>query len=225
VEQYRHWSGNLEDLGTTATSILTDATGQSQSPLSTRLLRDYVTRGLLGDASRKGRELLFTYDNLLRLVVARILLADGWMLAKILEHFSLSSTDEIEELFPARRSDALATLSRLKREATSQWGSETASAESFTQTSISESHMPLSKKMAQNSSVQIEMREALMKLGISENGPATEDLKLIAIAPWFQALVQSDRLRSLTRQEAEDIGAGVTAALTTLILKRGHGHD
>jgi DNA-binding transcriptional MerR regulator len=225
MEKYRNWRGNLDELGATATNILAETTGAPLAQLSTRLLRDYISRGLLGDPDRKGRELLFTYDNLLRLVMTRILLADGWMLGKIQEHFALSSTVEIEDLFPAQRSDALATLSRLKKQVPSTHSTEPDRRDMVDKRWAADARVSLSNKIAQNSSIQVEMREALLKLGISGDGPAIEDIKLFAIAPWFQALVQADRLRTLTRKEAEEIGAGVTAALTALILKRGTRHD
>ena len=222
MEKYQNWRGNLDDLSVAAADILTEVTGAAQLPLSTRLLRDYITRDLLGDAERKGRELVFSYENLLRLVVTRLLLSDGWALGKIQEHFALSSTSEIEELFPQKRSDVLATLSRLRQQASAEIDAMAGNQSALGSADL---RMSFSSKIAKTSSVQAEMREALAKLGIPEDGPATEDLKLIAIAPWFQALVQTERLRSLTRQEAEEIGAGVTAALITLILKRGQKYD
>jgi DNA-binding transcriptional MerR regulator len=225
ISTFWDWTGNLDDLGATATEILGRVSAVAPSPLSTRLLRDYIARGVLGLADRQGRELVFTYDNLLRLVVARVLLADGWMLAKIQEHFALSSTEDIEALFPNQRSDALATLARLKRDTGTGHTDWLAAPTNTFAMHDQDAPIRRMKRIARSSSVQIEMREALDRLGISDHGPTTEDLKLIAIAPWFQALIRSDRLRTLTYEEAQDIGAGVTAALTALILKKGHGHD
>ena len=52
------------------------------------------------------------------------------------------------------------------------------------------------------SRVQFEMREALNKLNIPSDGPAMEDLKLIALAPWCQILLTEGRFQKLTVQEA-----------------------
>ena len=65
------------------------------------------------------------------------------------------------------------------------------------------------------------MKQALRKLGLPEEGPATEELTLLAIAPWFQILMDKHRLKSLTHEDAEDLGKAVTASLTQLVLKRG----
>ena len=79
----------------------------------------------------------------------------------------------------------------------------------------------MSKRVARRTSIQQEMRQALRKLGLPEEGPATEELTLLAIAPWFQILMDKRRLKSLTHEEAEDLGKAVTASLTQLVLKRG----
>jgi hypothetical protein len=39
------------------------------------------------------------------------------------------------------------------------------------------------------------MRDALRRLGLPEDGPAIEQLTLLAIAPWCQVFVESNRLR------------------------------
>ena len=79
----------------------------------------------------------------------------------------------------------------------------------------------VSRQAARRTSIQQEMQSALRKIGLPEDGPATEEITLIAITPWFQALLQKDRIRSLTLEEAEEIGKAVSASLTKLILKRG----
>ena len=79
----------------------------------------------------------------------------------------------------------------------------------------------VSRQAAKRTSIQHEMRSALRKIGLPEDGPATEDITLLAITPWFQALMQKDRLRTLTLEEADEIGKAVSATLMKLVLKRG----
>jgi hypothetical protein len=79
----------------------------------------------------------------------------------------------------------------------------------------------ISKRVAKRTSIQQEMKQALRKLGLPEDGPATEELTLLAIAPWFQILMEKRRMKSLTPEDAKDLGSAVTASLTQLILKRG----
>jgi hypothetical protein len=75
------------------------------------------------------------------------------------------------------------------------------------------------QRAARLSSVQVELREALRRLGLPEDGPAVEQLTLIAVAPWCQVLVESGRLQRLTIEEAEEIGRAVTASLLTVAKK------
>ena len=63
------------------------------------------------------------------------------------------------------------------------------------------------------------MREALRRLGLPEDGPAVEQLTLLAVAPWCQVLVESRRLSRLTIEEAEEIGRAITASLLTVTRK------
>ena len=65
------------------------------------------------------------------------------------------------------------------------------------------------------------MRQALRKLGLPEDGPAVEEITLLAIVPWFQVLMDKRRLKAMTPEDAEDLGKAVTASLTQLIFKRG----
>jgi hypothetical protein len=65
----------------------------------------------------------------------------------------------------------------------------------------------------------VELREALRRLGLPEDGPAVEQLTLIAVAPWCQVLVESRRLQRVTIEEAEEIGRAVSASLLTVAKK------
>jgi DNA-binding transcriptional MerR regulator len=178
------------------------------------MVRDYIQRGILGDVDRSGRELEFSYQHLLKLVLSRVLLSDGWSLKKIGEHFELTNTQDLEDLMPKQGNPALNAIKRLRSSvdsATTRMSSEPTPNAAFS----------VSRKAAKRTSIQHEMKSALRKLGLPEDGPATEEITLLAITPWFQALLQKDRLRTLTLEEAEEVGQAVSASLTQLILKRG----
>ena len=70
------------------------------------------------------------------------------------------------------------------------------------------------------SPMQFEMRGALRRLGLPEDGPATEAVTLMAITPWFQALVSTAHIPRITPEEAEEIGRAVTATLLLLARKK-----
>ena len=214
LEKFASWQGNLENLIYEATKISAEFSLNSDSEISVRMVRDYIQRGILGEVDKSGRELEFNYSHLLKLVLSRVLLQDGWSLRKIAEHFDFADLEELEELFPNDDNLALSTVRRLR-----------SSVKSPEQVSMSMSEpgprFGMSKRVARRTSIQQEMRQALRKLGLPEEGPATEELTLLAIAPWFQILMDKQRLKLLTHEEAEDLGKAVTASLTQLVLKRG----
>ena len=224
-EKYYDWQGNLESLVTTAELVFSDFDLISDGEINVRMVRDYIQRGILGAVAKAGRELEFNYEHLLKLVLARVLLSDGWSLRKIAEHFNFSELRELEELFPSNDNPALSAVKRLRSSVKfSEPPEMSMSMPSPPRPSTPKPSLPrfgISKRVARQTSIQQEMRQALRKLGLPEDGPATEELTLLAIAPWFQILMEKRRMKTLTPEDAKDLGSAVTASLTQLILKRG----
>lgn len=237
LSDYTQWIGNIDELRTTAYSIAKEYNLEDLDDIySLRLVRDYVSRGLLGSTERVGKELRFNYEQLLRFIVVRIMLNDGWSLTKIQEQLSLSNIEEIEDLLPSDSKRALDTIQRLRASVQSkpleddmldfQMSKPAPSAsEEFhsvernrPQFGLSER---LSRKARETSTIQREMKDALRKLNIPGDGPQMEDLKLIALAPWCQVLMTDERFQKLSVQEARDLGDALTASLTARIIKRG----
>jgi len=214
LEQLKDWRGNLEKLIEQAEKVSSELELKDNTEISVRMVRDYIQRGILRNVDRSGRELEFSYQHLLKLVLSRVLLSDGWSLKKIGEHFELTNTQDLEDLMPKQGNPALSAIKRLR------------SSVDGTATRMSREPAPnaaysVSRQAAKRTSIQHEMKSALRKLGLPEDGPATEEITLLAITPWFQALLQKDRLRTLTLEEAEEVGQAVSASLTQLILKKG----
>ena len=238
LENYVSWTGNIDSFRETASALsLEHKIDELDDAYSIRLVRDYIQRGLLGNIERSGKELRFEYEQLLRFIVVRLMLADGWMLGKIQEQLALSTLSEIEDLLPSENKRAMETVERLRAAVRSEPSFSARSeilpfaasiSEPMADLDFSYSSRPkfsvserLSRRARESSSMQREMREALNKLNISSDGPAMQDLKLIALAPWCQILLTDERFQKLTVQEARDLGDALTASLTAKILKRG----
>ena len=214
LERFKDWQGNLEKLIEQAEKISSELELKDNTEISVRMVRDYIQRGILGDVDRFGRELEFSYPHLLKLVLSRVLLGDGWSLKKIGEHFELTNRQDLEDLMPRQGNPALSAIKRLR--------SSVGNAKSRSSREPKpDAAFSVSRQAAKRTTIQHEMKSALRKLGLPEDGPATEEITLLAITPWFQALLQKNRLRTLTIEEAEEIGQAVSASLTQLILKRG----
>ena len=214
LEQLKDWRGNLEKLIEQAEKVSAELELKDNTDISVRMVRDYIQRGILGDVDRFGRELEFSYPHLLKLVLSRVLLSDGWSLKKIGEHFELTNTQDLEDLMPKQGNPALSAIKRLR-------SSVDGAATRMSRDPAPDVAYAVSRQAAKRTTLQHEMKSALRKIGLPEDGPATEEITLLAITPWFQALLQKDRLRTLTLEEAEEVGQAVSASLTQLILKRG----
>ena len=100
LAKLKNWRGNLENLIEQAEKISAEYKLKDTTEISVRMVRDYIQRGILGDIDRSGRELEFNYSHLLKLVLSRVLLNDGWSLKKIGEHFEFTPEEELETLIP-----------------------------------------------------------------------------------------------------------------------------
>ena len=214
LDKLKNWQGNLGNLIDQAEKVSSGFQLKDTTEISVRMVRDYIQRGILGEIDRSGRELAFNYSHLLKLVLSRVLLNDGWSLKKIGEHFEFTEIKDLEELLPKTGNTALSAIKRLR-------SSIDGAKPRMSREPQEEGTFAVSRQAARRTSIQQEMQSALRKIGLPEDGPATEEITLIAITPWFQALLQKDRIRSLTLEEAEEIGKAVSASLTKLILKRG----
>ena len=239
LSDYTQWIGNIDELRTTAYSIAKEYNLEDLDDIySLRLVRDYVSRGLLGSVERVGKELRFNYEQLLRFIVVRIMLNDGWSLTKIQEQLSLSNIEEIEDLLPSDSKRALDTIQRLRASVQSKPLEDdmldlqmskpaplASASEEFHSIERNRSQFGLSERLSrkarETSTIQREMKDALRKLNIPGDGPQMEDLKLIALAPWCQVLMTDERFQKLSVQEARDLGDALTASLTARIIKRG----
>ena len=201
----RAWSGNIEQLVTEANWRL-DRIGKSESntqgPITIRVIRDYIQRGLLGEIERSGKESVFYYENLTRLLATRILLSDGWPLAKIREHLDLSSLAAVESIIPQHESEAVRSVKRI-------WGDLKQKIPEPTSEMLSES-------FAKVSALKAELSAQFTKQGAGRSTPKPEQWTRIKPTYWCQVLVRTDRVSRATIDEAEEIGRAVTASIIAI---------
>ena len=119
LAQFESWSGDASELARLAGEILSArGLGDVSSEPNVRLIRDYAQRGIVSRAERHGKEAIYGYRQLLEFVAARELVADGWPLAKIAEHFAHIADAELRNLISGDRgwNRALAVARRLRSE-------------------------------------------------------------------------------------------------------------
>lgn len=165
------------------------------------MLRDYISRGILGPVGRSGKALVFDYGNILRLVAARVLLQDGWSLGKIAEHLDVCTQPELEQFLPAVEVGAVAALRRIRNESETGHGAPTSL------------HL---RRAAATSPVRQNARLDLRRAGLPEGGPETRAVTLFSVTPWIRVLVDTDRITGISPQDADAIGRSITACLVRL---------
>src|SRR5262245_13515833 len=120
LAEFESWTGDVGGLARLAGEILA-ARGlvEGSAEPNVRLIRDYAQRGIVSRAERQGKEAIYGCRQLLEFVAARVLVADGWPLAKIAEHFAHIADTELQDLISGdqTRNRALAVAQRLRSEA------------------------------------------------------------------------------------------------------------
>ena len=99
-EAYRDWEGMIDDLAAMVDHLLPGFGLPGDSSPNARLLRHYVTVGVVSRPERRGKEAFFGFRHLVEALVARALLLDGWPLAKIAD---LAATTDTEALLSMGR--------------------------------------------------------------------------------------------------------------------------
>ena len=92
---------------------------QETSEGNERLLRHYVSIGVVDRPSREGRDALYGFRHLVQFVVARRLLAEGFPLAKIAKYTAVVPTDALTAYLdkPDRASEAELLVAAFRSEA------------------------------------------------------------------------------------------------------------
>ncbi len=95
---------------------------QEASEGNERLVRHYVSIGVVDKPSREGRDALYGFRHLLQFLAARRLLAEGFSLAKIAKYTSVVPTDALSAYLekPDRTSEAELLVAAFRSEASAR---------------------------------------------------------------------------------------------------------
>jgi hypothetical protein len=214
LETFRDFSGSAEDLARLATRICAGlglGAATDTDELSSRLVRDYAQREILSRPERLGKEAIYTWRHLVELVAARALVADGWPLAKVTQHFALTPLEELLLLVPGqvRPNPALMAAKRI-REST---------------LAGSEMRDPAASPPLQGLVSQRQRRADLMfsmkQLTGESTQPRATQMTRIALDEDIHLLIQTDRLRNLGLDGADAVGRAITASIIEWITAKG----
>ena len=85
----KNWEGSTEDFAKIVAELAEkkDLIDKDQFP-NVRLVRDYVSRGILSKPRKEGKEVFFGYSQVIEFLACRSLIKDGWPLKKNCGGFS-----------------------------------------------------------------------------------------------------------------------------------------
>lgn len=199
--------GSAEELAETAGTVLASV-GQS-APVSCRVIRDYVWRGLLGrpERERTRREAFYGYEHLVRLVAIRILLGDGWPRAKVGDYMSSATIDELVALAQPRGDGLASDVAR--RSARSTGRGRRGAAEN----TPAPSGRGITDRQAKLATLRTELPVHMSRIVDANEGPIFTDYTAVSLAVDLHLMIAKVRLSEMTLDEAEAIGRAVTASL------------
>lgn len=93
-DDYRNWTGNFDELVSTAAQVIDDLGMQVGAP-TTSLVRYYQQQGVVGRGCRAGRGASFSFDELSQVVMAKQMVSNQMPLAIARAVMSNASADDI----------------------------------------------------------------------------------------------------------------------------------
>lgn len=203
------WSGTAAQLAEALAELLARYALNPEPTPSERLVRFYVTSGVLQKPQREGREALFGPRQALEFLAARALLEDGWPLAKVAEFLPGQSDDDLEALLPEREPRKLG---------------KTKAQELVEQLRVRSSlPAPAPNPVLLPNPVQLKqrqrVREAQQKL--ESEGVKREAWVHLTVTPWCEVELQQAALESVTLEQVESAVELIRAALVGELARKG----
>lgn len=214
LEVWKGFSGSAEDLARLATTVCAGlglGAANDTDELSARLVRDYAQRDILSRPERQGKEAIYTWRHLVELVAARALVADGWPLAKVTQHFALTPLEDLLLLVPGQgRPNPALTAARRIRESTLA-GSELREPTA----------MPPLQRLVSQRQRRADLMFSMQQLTGESTQPRATQMTRIALDEDIHLLIQTDRLRHLGLDGADAVGRAITASIIEWITAKG----
>lgn len=194
------------------------AADEASGGINMRLIRDYTQRGILTRPERSGREARYLYRQLVELVAARVLLSDGWPLAKVALYIQTTPLDQLEGLASPRPPANLAM--RAVRDIRARYDGDAPQPMSRTRPrdlgGALMAPLGVVERQAQFTELASDLARRMRGIDNSYDEPRANEFASISLADDLHVLIGNARLRALTLEEAEAIGKAVTAALVHL---------
>jgi len=209
-DRYGQWEGTAAELADVAEQlerVMFPTTTQEGNAPNLRLVRNYVTLGVLSRAERRGKEAIFGFRQLVEFLAARVLVREGWPLPKIAELVCAAPDDRLLELLPALKVTKAQQLVAAFRGGRSD------------APRLPSSSTPISGPVFDSA----KLRGDLMSLGNAVGAPAISHSITVELAPWCRLVVDSAALRRLDDDAMDRLAYAVRKSLARAKLIKGEG--
>ena len=181
-----------------------------------RLIRGYVTEGILQKPERSGKESIYNYKHLIMFLACRDLLAENWQLGKIKEYFNSIEFSDLETNFLIKYNqtipnDSLKVIEELKQKAPKnpKIGKQNFNTNmSYTSSMMSQSY--------QNS------KQTIKEFGSDLPRVLKDEFTTFTLASWLSLAIKSNKLSKMNSDLAFRISNAVKAALLDTKLEENH---
>jgi len=214
TDEYQDWEGTAAQLADAAAAIaaeigISEQKGSESGPWlpNERLVRHYVHVEILDKPIRKGKEAYFGFRQIVQLLVSRVLLNEGWLLAKIGEVVRLegrTGLDGLLAMLPKSmpRTPAQELVSKFQRSARDQ---------------ASRSAPPPSDAGSMRRSIDLlKQRQEAFPDGMP---PEVETWLHIKLTPWCHVYIERDAARVTSPELIERLSRALTQSLIEFIRK------
>jgi len=228
LAHFANFEGGVDDLALVADSVLSaiGASGDEdgQGSVNPRLIRDYTQRGILSRPERQGKEAVYSYKHLVELVAARVLLGDGWPLAKVSVYVSSTRLEDLLSLATPRNpaKSAMRAIRDIRERSAGHGAARPGAGKppDFPGASM-QMWRDITGRQARLAELRAELPVHLGRIGDALKSTLTDEYISVSLAYDLHLLIGNRRLGAMTLEEAEAIGKAVTASLIHLRHKGG----
>jgi len=201
----------------------TGGRGPKGEPASDRVIRDYVSRGVLSptlrgqDSDERG---FYGFRHLVEFLAARVFLNDGWPLEKIAERLRHAPTEELVLLIPGQpdHNDALALARSFRRptdeiESRRRRGLGMSAQDDLRSLAGQRGLFPEQDPSVSASRRRAELPLLMRRITGTDRPPSIRRVVAIEFGDEMTLLIDQRRLQAMSLDEADLIGRAVTSAL------------
>ena len=235
---WENWSGTAAEMVSVVAQIMQDIGMRDDgTEPNERLIRHYVSVEIIDRPTRVGKEAIYSFRQLLQFVSARILINDGWPLAKVAEQTANAPDGELMRMATSYQPKTAAQeLVKKFKDPNFSYG-DMAMQSSLKPTEDSNiSYLEMSKSLDEDIDIDKSMK-LLKKMHEREQAEAMRDMALarvgnkkgvvekrawheIDISHWLRLSLRQPYFMRMDEDTAERIGEAITQVLKAEVVRR-----